>query len=382
MPERWTPTTLGELAALEYGKALTEVARDGGPFPVFGSAGVVGSHSKHLGPSDAPMIVVGRKGTAGAVHWSEVPAWPIDTAYWVRPRTAHVDQRFLYLLLLNTNLPGICAQTGVPGLNRERAYEVGLHLPPLVEQRRIISVVDAFECLVVNNAQYISALNALEGPLLNAVLDVGDAEAGPTLADLCTAIVDCEHKTAPEDPQGGAWSVGTPALRLGGIDFGAAKRISIETWIAWTRRMRPQGGDLILAREAPVGPVAIVPEGCRIALGQRTVLLRPDRKQVDSAFLHALLRGPAIQQSLRTGSRGLTVSHLNVADVRSLRLPALPSLSEQRRIADLVGSLDGLRDKSIELSRAASDARELILAELIAGTHRIPDSYDVLLRRV
>ena len=46
-----------------------------------------------------------------------------------------------------------------------------------------------------------------------------------TLGTLCTEIIDCEHKTAVEDPAGAAFSVGTVAMGGGRIDFTRAKRI-------------------------------------------------------------------------------------------------------------------------------------------------------------
>ena len=63
MRDGWTAAPLGRLLRLEYGQGLTERARDGGEFPVYGSAGIVGWHSSAI-TSDGPAIVVGRKGTA------------------------------------------------------------------------------------------------------------------------------------------------------------------------------------------------------------------------------------------------------------------------------------------------------------------------------
>ena len=84
MREEWHTTTLGEVAILEYGKGLRDGDRDGFGWPVYGSAGVVGRHSIPL-VDRGPVIIIGRKGTAGSVHWSDTPCWPIDTTYFVRP---------------------------------------------------------------------------------------------------------------------------------------------------------------------------------------------------------------------------------------------------------------------------------------------------------
>jgi type I restriction enzyme S subunit len=187
--------------------------------------------------------------------------------------------------------------------------------------------------------------------------------AGLSLDEACLAIVDCEHKTAPIDPTGGYFAVGTPAMRGNRINYQEARRINRTTFDEWTRRLRPERGDLLLAREAPVGPVVRVPNELNVAPGQRTVLLRPDPTVLDSAFTYYLLASPAQQSRLLQKAEGSTVPHLNVADVRSFELPALPPIEEQRGIAATLGALD---DK-IESNRRASEIlRQLGKAEVNA----------------
>lgn len=161
-----------------------------------------------------------------------------------------------------------------------------------------------------------------------------------TLADACIAIVDCEHKTAPIDPRGQYFAVGTPAMRGNRIDYGEARRVSEETFKAWTRRLAPRPGDLLFAREAPVGPVVRIPETLNVAPGQRTVLLRPDPFSVESDYLFYLLTSPEQQVRLLQKAEGSTVPHLNVADVRSFELPKLPPLNTQKEIAAALRALD------------------------------------------
>lgn len=159
------------------------------------------------------------------------------------------------------------------------------------------------------------------------------------LDELCHEIVDCEHKTAPISVGGGFFAVGTPAMVGNAINFSAAREISEETFVAWTKRLRPQVGDLLLAREAPVGPVVVIPESLNVAPGQRTVLLRPNPELVHSLYLFYVLVSPSTQRRITDLSLGSTVAHLNVAEVRSLELTP-PTLSEQRAIAEVLGALD------------------------------------------
>lgn len=180
-----------------------------------------------------------------------------------------------------------------------------------------------------------------------------------TLDEACSAIVDCEHKTAPIDEQGDCFAVGTPAMRGNVIDYSQARRINAKTFEEWTRRLAPMPGDLLFAREAPVGPVVLIPDGIRIAPGQRTVLLRTDPTLIDSRYLYYLLASPLQQSRLLTLAEGSTVPHLNVAEVRSFRLPELPPVSEQRAIAATLGALDDKIEslqKSVRLSQDLAQA--------------------------
>ena len=59
---------LGIIAPLKYGKALKSDNRIPGPFPVYGSSGIVGTHIKQL--VSGPTIIIGRKGNVGSVFWS------------------------------------------------------------------------------------------------------------------------------------------------------------------------------------------------------------------------------------------------------------------------------------------------------------------------
>ncbi|MFC8525109.1 restriction endonuclease subunit S [Pseudarthrobacter sp. NPDC057230] len=208
-----------------------------------------------------------------------------------------------------------------------------------------------------------------------------------TIDDVCTQIVDCEHKTAPIDPNGEYFAVGTPAMRGNAINYAESRRISKDTFIKWTRRMLPKRGDLLFAREAPVGPIVLIPDTGNVAPGQRTMLLRPDPAQIDSRFLFYLLASPRQQELLLSKASGSTVAHLNVADVRAFELPVLPELGQQQAIAEILGALDDkiaannrLVDSvaalvTLEFSRASRQAYQIVrLSELVSTQYGITTS--------
>ena len=176
----------------------------------------------------------------------------------------------------------------------------------------------------------------------------------PVLLGDVASVVDCEHKTAPVCEPGNefAFSVGTRALRGGGIDFSQAKHVDEETYRGWSRRAELRRGDVILAREAPIGGVGWVSGEPRICLGQRTVLVRALPESVDGRFLFYLLQSPQPQEWMHAHGEGSTVKHLNVSDVRRIRLDFFPPLDVQRRIAGVLGSLDDLIDTNLRLAES------------------------------
>ncbi|WP_082759384.1 restriction endonuclease subunit S [Burkholderia sp. MSMB617WGS] len=134
VPEGWGRKPLGDIASLNYGKALKATDRKIGNVPVYGSSGIVGYHDQALIESGA--IVIGRKGNVGSLFYSHVPSFPIDTVFFIEPQAASL---YLYLALHQLNF--ISSDSAVPGLNRTYAHSL-LMLAPST------SVASAFDKLV------------------------------------------------------------------------------------------------------------------------------------------------------------------------------------------------------------------------------------------
>lgn len=144
--ENWRILRLGEICKLEYGNNLTEKMRNGGPVPVFGSAGIVGWHDKSL--TSSPTLIIGRKGSVGNVFYSPVPCFPIDTTYFVEELECKEDLRWLNLFLGYYDLRKLNMATAVPGLSRSIAHLIEIPLPSLEEQKQIVSLFQSIEIAI------------------------------------------------------------------------------------------------------------------------------------------------------------------------------------------------------------------------------------------
>lgn len=181
-PPGWTVSKLSDIMELCYGKALKEEDRTGGPYPVYGSSGVVGYHSRAL-VSEAG-IVVGRKGNVGSIHWSDEPFFPIDTAYFVR---SELPKEYLYFLLHGMNF--INNDAAVPGLSRSQAYANQFFLPPTESISRFADLIRPFFQLRKTIKEQVSLLvrtrDLILPRLISGKLSVENVElpsnASPTL---------------------------------------------------------------------------------------------------------------------------------------------------------------------------------------------------------
>jgi type I restriction enzyme S subunit len=178
IPDGWEVKRLGELLELAYGKALKAEDRRDGNIPVYGSNGQVGWHDERL--VQGPGIVVGRKGNPGIATWVPTDFFPIDTTFYVVPKSNCRSLKFLFHALGTHDLASLGADSAVPGLNRNLAYMSSQILPTallLVEFERIASALSRRLSLANDESRAVATLrDALLPKLISGELRVKGAE--------------------------------------------------------------------------------------------------------------------------------------------------------------------------------------------------------------
>ena len=175
------------------------------------------------------------------------------------------------------------------------------------------------------------------------------------LIDVCELIVDCPHSTANDEGTGYPL-IRTPNVGKGRLILDGVHRVPKEVYDVRNARAIPQPGDLILAREAPAGNVALIQDGQQVCLGQRTVLIRPDKTKVYPPYLAYYMLAPYAQHELKSAANGATVAHVNMPKIRGLNIE-LPEMSEQVRIGNILSAYDDLiatNQKQISLLEEAA----------------------------
>jgi len=158
MAVSWERRCWGDLATLEYGRALRAYSRSGGRYPVYGTNGLIGWHSQPLCPH--PGVIIGRKGAYRAVHYSKTPFFVIDTAFYLEPKVP-LDLRWAYYELLTHDINGMDSGSAIPSTSRDAFYALPVRVPPLSEQRAIAHVLGTLDDKIELNRRMNETLEAM-----------------------------------------------------------------------------------------------------------------------------------------------------------------------------------------------------------------------------
>ena len=181
------------------------------------------------------------------------------------------------------------------------------------------------------------------------------------LKDVCEFIVDCPHSTAKDEGQGYPL-IRTPNIGKGRFNLEGVHRVSEDVYRKRNLRATPQDNDLIFASEAPAGNVAIIKNGEKYCLGQRTVLIRPNCEYVYPDFLTYYLLAPQQQYGLLGMANGATVAHVNLPVIRELEI-TLPPIEIQRRIANILSAYDDLIENNQKQIKLLEEAAQRLYKE-------------------
>ncbi len=141
LPKGWRGKRVGEISEISYGKGLPKRKRSlAGSIPVYGSNGQVRVHDtpKTVGPT----IIIGRKGSIGAVHFCDPACWPIDTTYFIEKFSKDILPIYLFLFLKSLDLASLDRSAAIPGIRREDLQQIDIPVPPLSEQRCIVARIE------------------------------------------------------------------------------------------------------------------------------------------------------------------------------------------------------------------------------------------------
>ena len=413
----WQETIIGNFAPFNYGKGLPERQRDPfGNVPVFGSSGIVGFHAEAL--TAGPTVIIGRKGTVGAVYFSSKECWPIDTTFFVEDKEA-LNARFKYYLFKSLGLEHMNADSAVPGLNREAVHARSIRVPPLPEQRAIAHILGTLDDKIELNRRMSQTLEAIARALFKAwFVDfepvraklAGRWQRGQSLPGLPAELYDLfpnrlVDSELGEIPEG--WEV-KPVSDLAEVVGGSTPRTDrVEYWQGgihhWVtpkdlstlslpvlldteRKITDAGlsqissgllpkGTVLLSSRAPIGYLAIaeVP----VAVNQGFIAMKP-RPGISNLFL--LRWASAAYEEIVSYANGSTFLEISKSSFKLIQV-VLPSTSVMAAFDRMSRPMYHKVVENERQSHVLAALRDALLPKLISGEMRVRDAERFLEQR-
>lgn len=338
----WQTANLGDVCNVRRGSVITKKKANPGDVPVI--AGGIGPAYYHDTPNrDANVITVSGSGAnAGFVNFFDRPIWASDCST-VQPIGEELDVRYVYLFLLsmqefiNENLRQGAAQ---PHVYPKDLSKLDIPLPPLEEQKRIVTVLDqVFAALDSARANAVANLadarEILSSQLAKRFLVGGVNWVERKIGDLCNLITDGKHGDCANQVDSGYYFLSAKDVRNGALNYEGSRQITFADFQETHRRTDLSAGDVLVTNAGTIGRTAIAredPKTERTTFQKSVAVLKPKREVIDSAFLELGLRANLV--NLQKLSAGAAQKNLLLRDLRSFLVRMPERIEEQRKVAE------------------------------------------------
>jgi type I restriction enzyme S subunit len=307
----------------------------------------------------------------------------------LRPNKEKVDPMFLLFYLKYEETRNRFRSWAKKAVNQASINQSELNaflipLLPFAEQQKIASILSNVDEALQKTDEIIQKTRELKKGLMQQLLTKGightkfkQTEIGEIpvswevepLEKVCATIVDCPHST-PKFTEGGMLIIRNFNIREGELDLKSTYFTTEEEWIKRTKRCIPKNGDVLFSREAPIGEACLAPENTQFSLGQRTMSFRPSEKLLNSQYLVYAIYSSLVRRQLQNLEAGVTAHHVNVADIRRLKMP-IPKLDEQHKIASILSTIAEKARKERQRKEQLEKLKKGLMQDLLTGRVRV-----------
>jgi len=357
------------LVNINYGKGLAAKVRDEkGKVPVYGSNGIIGYHSESI--TKSPVIIIGRKGSVGAVNFSSTSCWPIDTSFFIDEYPDNLDPKWLYYCLTSLEF-GIHAQGPKPGIKRDLLYQTEIPVPPLGEQRRIVARIEELTRRAEEARRFRQeAIKGIERSLaatVDALFHERDNDwTEATVKQLC-GKPQYGYTASASNEQIGPRFLRITDIQNGQVDWDSVPYCPCDE----PEKCRLSDGDIVFARTgATTGKSYLVRNPPEAVFASYLIRIRPCEHVLPEYiwwYFQSSSYWAAVYSGIDDGNR----PSMNGSKLGALRIPFPKSKKMQRQIVSRLETLDGkiaeLRELQITSEAELSAFQSALLAKAFRG---------------
>ena len=142
IPKSWESICLGNITHITYGKGLPTKHLLSSGFPVFGANGIIGFYDRYL-YEDSQLLISCRGASSGEINFSPPKCFVTNNSLIVDFLfQAKILRKTFYYFLQAVKKDRLVTGSAQPQVTINNAIELKLNLPPLNEQKRIVSKIE------------------------------------------------------------------------------------------------------------------------------------------------------------------------------------------------------------------------------------------------
>lgn len=348
----WQIKKLGEVCEVldSKRKPITKRDRTVGEYPYYGATGILDYVHDYI--FDEKLILIGEDGAKwGAGENTAFIAkgkyWVNNHAHVIRPNRSVVLDNWLVYFLNFSDLQKYISGLTVQKLNQEKMRGITFPLPPLFEQKRIVSVLDEIfvaltqakentEKNLQNSREFFESYlqsvfaNSRDGWEEvklgdNSLVEIIDGDRGnnyPTQKDFLD--------------KGFCLFMNTKNVRPNGFDFKNTMFIS-EKKDKTMRKGKLKRNDVVMTTRGTIGNLGVYSDDVEydnIRINSGMLIFRSNLKRLLPEYLFEILRSGIIKEQIKKHVSGAAQPQLPIKTLVNFVFPIPRLLSEQRSIVN------------------------------------------------
>ena len=391
VPEGWCITDIGELLINRDGerKPVSLAIRSkqkNKVYDYYGAAGVIDKVDNYL--FDECLLLIGEDG-ANLLSRNKNNAFLADGKYWVNNHAHVLDTidkfilSYVAIVINSMKLDDYITGSAQPKLSQDNLNKIPIFLPPLNEQKRIMTELERWFALIdqidQGKVDLQETIKQTKSKILDLAIhgklvpqDPNDEPAIELLTRINPDFTPCDNGQYGKIPQG--WIL----AKLGDLfDAVSAKRVLKSEWrtkgVPFYRAREivklseynkvnnelfiedkhydklknrygvPASGDIMLSAVGTIGKCYIVKESDKFYYKDASVLCLKNHHKLSSMYFSMLFTSSFIEEQIKEYSKGTTVDTITLEKLKSYIVP-LPPLAEQQRIVQKIEELFSVLD--------------------------------------
>ena len=372
----WSTKKLGEIAQIRMGETLIKKDLTGEGTPIYSADSTDepwGYTSKNFLRFKYGTLVIGARGTIGSV---KLPTDKIftstQTTITITPKSEIVSPKFLFYFLRRFNFSAFRERGSIPMLTVGKISQAEISLPSLLEQKKIVYVLDSIQEAVKVQDEIIERMKELKKAMMKKLFTEGTKEKSKIKIQKSklqfkiqrwvklSEVAKIERGKFAHRPRN------DPAYYGGNIPFIQTSDVTLSNGHIkkYNQTLNKRGlsvsrifpkGTIVITIAANIGYSAILDFDS--AFPDSLIGITPD-KRLDSEFLNYYLASQQKKMD-EIAARG-TQKNINIEFLKLWPVP-LPLLPEQREIAEILQAID----QKIEIEKKKKELYEELFKTML-----------------